>query len=145
MESQHVVDEVVSFSKGETEEFREVIVKVGPGGGRTQRFAGRLLGESTQFNRVGVELVRVYLGRKGKYAVHKKTTDWTDLSVMTDWVKELKKKDWRSGFDLDEQSWGDSTLEVVDSFEELRDRIPAKIFRTLVDTTEHPPIEDLDI
>lgn len=147
MDSQHVVDEVVSFEKGESDEFREVVVKVGPGGGRAQRFVGRLLGESTQVTRVGVELVRVYLGRKGKYAVHKKTTDWTDFSVITDWAKELKKKDWRNGLDLDldAQSWSDSTLEVVDSFEELRDRVPARIYRTLVDTTDHPPIEDLDI
>lgn len=144
MESQHAVDEVVHFEKGDSDEFREVVVKVGPGGGRAQRFAGRLLAESTQFTRVGVEQVRVYLSRKGKYAVHKQTTDWTDFSVMTDWVKDLKK-DWRNGFDLDDQSWGDSTLQVLDSVEELHDRVPLKIYRTLVDVTEHPPIEDLDI
>lgn len=144
MDSRHAVDEVVSFEKGSSDEFREVVVKVGPGGVRAQRFTGRLLGESTQFTRVGVEQVRVYLSRKGKYAVHKQTTDWTDFSVMTDWVKDLKK-DWRNGFDLDDQSWGDSTLQVLDSVEELRDRVPLKIYRTLVDVTEHPPIEDLDI
>ncbi|MEV6561031.1 EXLDI protein [Nocardia sp. NPDC051756] len=144
MDAPHVVDEVVSFEKGDSEGFREVVVKVGPGGGRAQRFTGRLLGESTQFTRAGVEQVRVYLSRKGKYAVHKQTTDWTDFSVVTDWVKDLKK-DWRNGFDLDDQSWGDATLEVVDSVAELRDRVPLKIYRTLVDVTEHPPIEDLDI
>ncbi|WP_433661662.1 EXLDI protein [Nocardia sp. CA-128927] len=145
MDSQHVVDEVVNFEKGDSDEFREVVVKVGPGGGRAQRFVGRRLGESTQFTRVGVEQVRVYLSRKGKYVVHKQATDWTDFSVMTDWVKEFKKKDWRNGFELDDQSWGDYTLEVVDSIEDLRDRVPAKIYRTLIDATERPPIEDLDI
>ncbi|WP_405167307.1 EXLDI protein [Nocardia sp. NBC_01499] len=145
MDSQQAVDGVVDFEKGDSDEFREVVVKVGPGGGRAQRFVGRLLGASTQFTRVGVEVVRVYSTRKGKYAVHKQATDWTDFSVMTDWVKEFKKKNWRNGFELDDQSWGDYTLDVVDSVEELRELIPARIYRTLIDSTEQSPIEDLDI
>ncbi|WP_194834024.1 EXLDI protein [Nocardia sp. XZ_19_369] len=143
-----VVEGGVDFEKADPEGFGEVVLKVGPGSGRVQRFAGRRVGESTQVTKAGVELVRVYLSRKGKYVVHKQSAEWTDFSVVADWVKELKKmqkKNWRGGVDLDNQSWGDRTLEVVDSFEELRERVPAKIFRTLTDTSAHPPIEDLDI
>ncbi|WP_378737070.1 EXLDI protein [Nocardia brasiliensis] len=136
---------VVDLEKGDSGEFDEVVVKLGPGGARVQRFAGRLLGESPQVTKAGIEVVRVYSSRKGKYVVHRRTAEWTDFSVMADWVKELKKKNWRNVLELDELSWGDSTLEVVDSDEELRDRVPAKIYRTLVDVTEQPPIEDLDI
>ncbi|PXX66658.1 EXLDI family protein [Nocardia tenerifensis] len=135
-------DEVVGLDKGE--EFREVVVKVGPGGGRAQRFVGRLLGESTHFTSAGIELIRVYLGRKGKYAVHRQATDWTDFAVMSDWVKDFRK-DWRQSLELDDRRWSDSTLDVANSFEELRDRLPARVFRTLTDPTEHPSVETLDI
>ncbi|WP_280445481.1 EXLDI protein [Nocardia brasiliensis] len=135
--------EVVDFRK-ESAELPEVVLPVGPGGTRKQRFHGRKLGAAKQFSKTGVELVRLYVTRKGKYVVHRQAADWTDLSLMSDWVQELKKTDWR-GLDLERCAWSDYALDIVDTVEELRDLVPPRIFRTLDAVNEHPPIEDLDI
>ncbi|MEU4344144.1 EXLDI protein [Nocardia sp. NPDC023852] len=132
-----VVDGVVV---GSTEELREFVLKVGPGGGRMQRFVGRQIGGSRQFTKVGIDAVRVYVSRKGKYVVHRRMSDWSDCPAAG------LIKDWKSWSNvLYEQSWGDYTLDVVDTIDELRERIPAKIYHTLVDVAEHPRTENLDI
>jgi len=94
-----------------------------------QRFVGRQIGESRQFTRGGVEAVRVYVSRKGKYVVHRQKSEWSDYSVLSGWIKEWKN--WRNLLDIDAPSWGEYTLEVVDTFGELRERIPAKMHRSL--------------
>ncbi|MFG1794478.1 EXLDI protein [Nocardia altamirensis] len=135
------VGAVVELTKGD--EYPEVELKVGPGGRRRQRFAGRLVGESRQFTKEGLEAFRVYLSKKGKYAVHRQSAEWSDYSVVTTLIKDWKN--WRNVLDLDDLGWGDYTLEVVDSLDELRERVPAKVYRAVVDVTEHPSVEDLDI
>lgn len=61
------------------EGMKEIEVRVGPGGGRTQRFVGRQLAESQQVTKVGVEHIRVYQSRKGKLVVHRHYLDWSDF------------------------------------------------------------------
>ncbi|WP_433195660.1 EXLDI protein [Nocardia sp. CA-107356] len=134
---------VVDVTKTAPGEFQEIQLEVGPGGGRKQRFQGRLLGEAREYTKVGVELIRVYLSRKGKYVVHRRVSEWSDFAAtiwITDW-----KKNWREIFEIDDRACADYTVEIVESFEDLALRVPAKIYRSLVDVTEHPQTEDLDI
>ncbi|MFD0366007.1 EXLDI protein [Nocardia sp. GCM10030253] len=136
----------IDLQKGAAGEFGEVVLKVGPGGARQQRFFGRLVGESRQYSKVAIETVRVYLSRKGKYVVQVHRSEWSDLAESTDWFKDWKNwKNWRGMVGADELSWGDFTVEVVDSLEQLRDRVPEKIYRTLVDVAAHPYSQDLDV
>ncbi|MFJ4658048.1 EXLDI protein [Nocardia sp. NPDC088792] len=152
------------------EGMKEIQVRVGPAGHRVQRFIGKELGESQRFNPEGAEVVRVYQSRKGKLVIHRHIVEWadftastkqayqekkdefliarrastsSDFSVFTHWAKGFK--DWREMFGLGEDGSGDFTLEIVDSLDELRDRIPAKVYRIVADAVENPSTQFLDI
>lgn len=133
-----------SAEPGDAEDLRQIVLRVGPGGGRQQRFFGRLLGESREYGKVGITVVRVYVSRKGKFVVHRRESDWREMSVAIDWTEW---KNWRellrpgSG----EREWGDYTVEIVDSPAQLRGRIPEHIYRTVVDVAENPNSQDLQI
>ncbi len=145
-------------------------LRVGPGGGRTQSFVGRLLAESQQVTKVGTEVINVYLSRKGKFVVHRQYVEWSDFqqatkqaynsvradfitarrnsdqsdfSPITHWVKEFKN--WRELLGLGKDGYGDFTLDIVDSLDELRERVPAKAFRIAADVVSNPASHDLDI
>ncbi|MFE3255884.1 EXLDI protein [Nocardia sp. NPDC059091] len=152
------------------EGMREITLRVGPGGGRTQRFVGRLLAEAQHVTKEGSESVQVFLSRKGKLVVHRHYVEWSDfaqasknaarerkeefltarhssdqsdLAVFTNWAKGFKN--WREFLGLSEDGYGDFTLEIVDSLTELRDRIPAKVYRIVADVVENPSSQVLDI
>jgi EXLDI family protein len=137
----------IDITKGE---FDEILLRVGPGGGRRQRFFGKLVGEAKEFTKAGIDVVRVYVSRKGKYVVHRQRSEWSDIVVLKNWTEDWKNlredwKGWREMFDFEDQGWGDYSVEIVDTFEELADRVPAKIYRGLVDVAQHPQTEDLDV
>ncbi|MFD4462517.1 EXLDI protein [Nocardia sp. NPDC058480] len=123
--------------------FAPIIVKVGPGGGRTQRFTGRQVGESRRATRKAIETVRVYLTRKGNFLVHKQTAAWSDYNELGDWTEDWKN--WRSILGKSEQSWGDYTTEVVDSLDALRPLVSPKVHLMVVDRVQHPRNHDLDV
>ncbi|MEV0769782.1 EXLDI protein [Nocardia salmonicida] len=127
----------------DTDGFAPIIVKVGPGGGRTQRFTGRQVGESRQVTRKAIDTVRVYLTRKGNYLVHKQTSAWSDYNELGDWTEDWKN--WRSILGKGEQSWGDYTTEVVDSLDALRPLVSPKVHLMIVDRAQHPLNHDLDV
>jgi EXLDI family protein len=133
----------IDVTKGDMDEFHEVLLKVGPGGGRRQRFFGKSLGEAREFTMAGVEVIRVYRSRKGKYVVHRQSSEWTDFATMTNWAKG--RKNWREIFEPEDQTWADYTVDIIDTFEELASRVPPKIYRELVDPAAEPKVEDLDI
>jgi EXLDI family protein len=133
----------VDVEEGRRSGFDEVIVRVGPGKGRKVRFVGVLLGEwySSQGR---VETFRVYRGRTGKFVLHiERSADWT----MVD--GEGKPAGWRGYLGLGDVSYGstpaESTLEVVESLEELRARIPPQLYDMVVGSAQQPVVEDLDI
>ncbi|MER7454528.1 EXLDI protein [Nocardia beijingensis] len=133
-----------SAEPGDAEDLRQIVLRVGPGGGRQQRFFGRLLGESREYSKVGMNVVRVYVSRKGKFVVHRRESDWREISVAIDWTEW---KNWRELLQpgSGEREWGDYTVEIVDSPAELRGRIPEHIYRTVVDVAENPNSQDLQI
>jgi len=137
----------VEVEEGRLEGYDEIIVRVGPGAGRKQRFSGVLLGEWGRFDGRRVEEFRVYRTRTGKFAVHvKRSPDWS-------WVGESDSGgrfgEWRKYLGLGGQSWGsttgESTLEVVDSLDALREKIPAEMYDMIAAAAEQPAVEDLDI
>ncbi len=62
---------------------------------------------------------------------------------------EGKPAGWRGHLGIGEVSYGsipaESTLEVVESLDELRERIPRPLFDRVAGFAEQPPVEDLEI
>ena len=135
---------LVELEEGKLEGFDEITVGVGPGQGRRQRFVGVLLAELGRSTKDRVEQFHVYRSRTGKYVLH------TEKSEEAVWTAgpDGKAQGWRKHFSSDQQ-WGSTpptaTLEVFDSIDELRPRIPAELFEMVSAAADQPAIEDLDI
>ena len=133
----------VDVEEGKRRGFDEITVRVGPGKGRKVRFVGVLLGEwySSQGR---VETFRVFRGRTGKFVLHiERGADWT----MVD--GEGKPAGWRGYLGLGNVSYGsspaESTLEVVETLEELRPKVPPQLYDMVAGSHLEPLVEDLDI
>ena len=138
----------VEIEEGRDEGYDEIVVQVGPGKGRKQRFSGLLLGEWSKSTNEGEETYRVYRSRTGKYVVHAERSErW----ASTDPDAEKWNTGWRAwvGNWSANQTWtvspAESTLHVVDSLEELRGMLPPELYDLVADAAETPNIEDLDI
>jgi EXLDI family protein len=135
----------VELEEGRREGFEEVTVRVGPGG-RKLRFSGILIGEwaNSSSSSSRWEVFRVYRSRTGKFVLH---TDRAAEFTMVD--ADGKPAGWRGYLGLGNVSYGskpaESTLEVFDSFEQLRDKVPAQLFDMVSAAAKQPVVEDLDI
>jgi EXLDI family protein len=134
----------VEAEEGRREGFDEVVVRVGPGRGRKVRFTGVFLGEWVNTNFSRVETFRVYRGRTGKFVVHVERSP--DFSMVG---ADGKPAGWRGYLGIGNVSYGttpgESTLEVVESLDELRDRIPPQLYDSVATSARQPAVEDLDI
>ena len=134
----------VDVEEGRQEGFDEITVRVGPGRGRKVRFTGVLLGDWVNSSFSRVETFRVYRGRTGKFVVHVERSP--DYSIVD---SQGKPAGWRGYLGLGDISYGttpaESTLEVVDSLEELRLRIPQQLYDSVATSAQQPAVEDLDI
>jgi EXLDI family protein len=135
----------VDVEEGRGEGFDEITCRVGPGKGRKVRFSGVLIGEWVNTMQSRVETFRVYRSRTGKYVLHvERSPDYT----MVD--SEGKPVGWRGYLGL---KWdvsygstpGESTLEVVGTVDELRERIPPQLYDMVAGSAQQPVVEDLDI
>ena len=134
----------VDLEEGRQEGFDEITVRVGPGSGRKMRFSGVLLGQWANSSSNRYEVFRVYRSRTGKFVVHvERSADWTALDA------EGRPGGWRAFLGLGTSSWGgtpgESTLEVVDSLEALREKIPPQLYDMVATSAQQPAVEDLDI
>jgi EXLDI family protein len=132
----------VDVEEGKREGFDEVIVRVGPGRGRKVRFTGVLLG--VWANTQETEVFRVYRSRSGKFVVYvERHPEFTMVN------EKGEPAGWRGHFGIGNISYGtkvgESTIEVVESMDELRERIPAPLFDMVAGVARQSPIEDLDI
>ena len=130
----------VDVESGRSEGFDEITVRVGPKAGRKVRFTGVLLG--TWGN--NTTAINVYRSRSGKFVVHtQRTPDWTSRDA------EGRPGGWRSWLGIGDYTWvgstGESTLEVVDTVEVLREKIPSELFDLVAAAAKQPVVEDLDI
>jgi EXLDI family protein len=138
----------VEAEEGRRQGFDEIVVRVGPGLGRKQRFSGVLLAQWESSTNERTESYHVYRARSGRFVVHLERSEaHTDVGPdaakwNTGWRAWVG--DWSAN-----QTWtwtpADSILHVADSLEELRDVLPAQLYDLVADIVDHPTIEDLDI
>jgi EXLDI family protein len=135
----------VDVEEGRSEGFEEIVVQVGPGGTRKQRFSGVLIGEWGRSTSTKVEEYRVFLGRSGKYVLHtSRSAEWRsgDERWNTGWRAWVGN--WSSN-----QTWSnlpaESKLDVVDTLDQLLELVPADIRDSVAAAARQPQIEDLDI
>jgi EXLDI family protein len=134
----------VAVEEGLREGFDEITVRVGLGSGRKVRFTAVLVGEWVDTGKSPVESFRVYRGRTGRYVVHvERSADWWAVDA------EGKPAGWRGWVGLGNLRYGssprESTLEVVDTLEALREKVPPELFEMVARSARQPTVEDLEI
>jgi EXLDI family protein len=135
----------VDVEEGKQEGFDDIVVRVGPKRGRKVRFTAVLLGEWVKTSPSRAETYRVYRGRTGKFVVHvERTPDYTVVD------KDGKPGGWRANLGLDWSASygstpGESSLDVVETLDELRERIPPQLFDMVARSAQQPIVEELDI
>lgn len=136
----------VDVEEGREDGYEEVVVRVGAGVGRKQRFVGVLLGEWGRSEGGRVEVCRIYRTRLGRFAVHVERAP-QNSGESDNWVRDLM--DWRTMLGVGDRTWtfaaGESVLEVVDSLDDLRERMPAELYDVVTGLAHEPVVEDLDI
>ncbi|WP_062347721.1 EXLDI protein [Herbidospora yilanensis] len=144
----------VEMEEGREEGYDEIIVKVGQGAAvRKQRFSGILLGEWGRTAGQRNEMFRVYRSRKGKYVLHvERSPEWTDSMTRDadNWLTGLFSREaLRTYLGLADSDWGfiqgESTIEVLETFEQLRGKVPDEFYAMITDLGGSPAVEDLDI
>lgn len=134
----------VEVEEGRQEGFDEITVRVGPRPGRKVRFIGVLLGEWLSTTPSRVDNFHVYRGRTGKYVLHVEHSP--DFTV----VGKDGKPGWRANLGLDwNASYGSTpdhaTLDVLDTLDELRERIPPQLYDMVAGMAQQPIVEDIDV
>ncbi len=134
----------VDVEEGRREGFDEITVRLESKPRRKVRFTGVLLGEWANTSPSRVEHFRVYRGRSGKYVLH---IERGPTYTMVDAAG--KPAGWRGYLGIGNISYGsapgESTIEVVDTLEELRERIPPQLFDMVSGFAQQPAVVDLDI
>ena len=134
----------VDLEEGRAEGFKEITVRVGPKGDRKQRFNGVLLGEWGNSTNNREEMYRVYGTRTGKFVLHvQKSPEWAGRDA------DGNPAGLRSWLGLGNYNWtfssGESSLEVFESVEQLREKVPPPLCDMVAASARQATVEDLDI
>jgi EXLDI family protein len=134
----------VDLEEGRAEGFKEITVRVGPKGDRKQRFNGVLLGEWGNSTNSREEMYRVYGTRTGKFVLHvQKSPEWAGRDA------DGNPAGLRSWLGLGNYNWtfssGESSLEVFESVEQLREKVPPQLYDMVAASARQATVEDLDI
>ena len=134
----------VDLEEGRLGGFKEITVRVGPKGDRKQRFNGVLLGEWGNSTNSREEMYRVYGTRTGKFVLHvEKSPEWDGRDA------DGNPAGWRSWLGLGNYNWtfssGESSLEVFESVEQLREKVPPQLYDIVAASARQATVEDLDI
>ncbi|GIJ76043.1 EXLDI protein [Micromonospora phaseoli] len=138
----------VEVEEGRQQGYDDVVVRVGPGLGRKQRFSGMLMAEMERTGNERDETYRIYRTRSGKYVVH---LERSEAHVNNAPNAEKYRTGWRAwvGDWSANQSWtripADSSLRIADDLDALREMIPPELYELVLDAVHEPTIEDLDI
>lgn len=131
--------------------YEEVVVKVGRGTGRKVRFMGVLLGEWGRSSEGSAEVYRIYRTPAGRFAVHrdKAPTGYWKGGASSDGSPTGGWRDYLGYIGVGGQTWafveGEATLDVTDSLDELREKLPAEFSAYLSDIDIEPTVDDWDI
>lgn len=134
----------VDVEEGRGEGFEEIIVRVGAGTGRKVRFTGVLLAQLGVQNSGRYDHYHVYRTRNGKYALHvERSPGWSARDA------DGKPAGWRGHLGIGNLTYAatvkNSTIDVVATLEELRDKVPSELYDMVASMGEQPVVEDLDI
>ncbi len=135
----------VETEEGRQEGYDEIVVKVGAGARRKQRFVGVLLGEwGTNTKNGSIVVHRVYRSRTGKFVLYiDRSPEWSEHFESGTWMN------WRNLLGVNDSSWGfiqgEATLQVFDTLDELQDLVPAELYDMVATLADQPAVEDLDI
>jgi EXLDI family protein len=134
----------VSVQEGLSEGFDDVVVRVGIGTGRKVRFTGFLVGEWVDSSTKRADHYRVWRGRTGKFVVHvERQPEWWSVD------SEGKPAGWRGWVGIGDVRYGsapkESTLDVFESLDALRDKVPPELFDMVSRAARQPTVEELDI
>ena len=134
----------VDVQEGLKEGFDDVVVRVGVGSGRKVRFTGLMVGEWLDSRTKRAEHYRVWRGRRGKFVLHvERQPDY--------WMVDSEGKDagWRGHLGIGDVRYGsapkESSIEVVPTLDELRDKVPPELFDMVSRAARQPTVEELDI
>lgn len=135
---------LVDVEESRREGFEEVIVRVGPGVGRKVRFMGILLGEWFDTSWSKADTYRVYRTRSGKYALYsERGPEFTTVDAQG------KPAGWRGYLGIGNIGYGSAprvaALDVFETPEDLRDRVPLGLYEMVIRAADRPAVEDLDI
>jgi EXLDI family protein len=113
----------------------EIVVKVGKNTYTQKRFIGQLLakGVYNPSDKSRRKVIEVYKTAKGKFALY--------IRNMPNWARDWKKSNWNESWD--ERS--EFTLEIFESLDELKERIPEDLFNAVQLRSTGDGIETLDI
>jgi EXLDI family protein len=134
----------VDLAEGLREGFEDITVRVGIGSGRKVRFTGVLVGEWVDTRQKSAEHFRVFRGRTGRYVLHvERSAEYWMVNA------EGKPAGWRGYIGLGDVRYGgspkESTLEVVATLDELREKVPAELYEMVARSARQPTVEELDI
>jgi EXLDI family protein len=125
--------------------YDDIVVKVGMGSGRKIRFLGVLLGDwiTTQGERF--EHYRVWRGKAGRFAIHvERAGYWESRDAQGNLLTG-----WRSWTGIGAAAGGGqpavSTLDVVDTLEEVKERVPKELYDMVAIAVDQPYVEDLEL
>ncbi len=139
----------LDIEEGRGEGFEEIKLRVGPGKGRKVRFVGVLLGMFTTQTPNRAEIYQVFRSRTGKFVLHvQRSPEYTDSGSSGNWVRDLFDLRMYLGTDANRTysfTPGEATLDVFDSIEALRERVPPQLYEMVVNAASQPEEEDLDI
>ncbi len=134
----------IELEEGVRAGYDEVTVRVGLGAGRKVRFSAVLVGEWMDTNSNRVVSYRVYRGRTGKYVVYtERSAEWWAVDA------EGRPAGWRGWLGIGNLRYGsapqESSLEIVPTIEELREKVPAELFEIVERSARQPLVEELDV
>jgi len=125
--------------------FDEIVVKVGAGAGRKVRFSGVLLGDWIDTEGERFEHYLVYRGPTGKFALHIERAEHWDMRD----AEGNQLTGWRAWTGIGMAAGGGkpahATLDVVETLEELRERVPAQLYEMVAALIDQPYVEQLDL
>ena len=135
----------VETAEGLREGFDDVVVRVGVGAGRKVRFTAVLVGEWTDTINERIEQYRVWRGRTGKYVLHiERQPGYWQLDAEGNPVGG-----WKGGLGIGVAKYRgtpkEQILEVFDSLEHLRDKVPPELYDIVARDARQPTVEELDI